>query len=201
MAEKFGWNGKPISADFAVLPSPIKVPNPATSSAHRVGKFAAGFGNVGLSVAHAAWQMLAITNQGVPMPLRFFSYKLPENPKPADRIMSVETSKELLEIMDATILGGTATSAFKKGRYRRLRRDLGGKTGTLTGSHPKGVTTWFAGAYPIDNPEVVVVSVVVLKDLWHIKAANLAAEAILAYHDHKKARKLAKSKANKASKN
>ena len=160
MTEKFGWNGEPISSDFHVPISPIKIPNPATSSAHRVGKFAAGFGNVGLSVAHATWQMLAIANDGVPKPLSLFAYQNAGSTQAAEAIMSKETSKELLDIMDATVLGGTATSVFRTGRYRKLRRDIGGKTGTLTGSHPNGVTTWFAGAYPIDKPEVVVASVV-----------------------------------------
>ncbi|SMF83604.1 penicillin-binding transpeptidase domain-containing protein [Pseudobacteriovorax antillogorgiicola] len=193
MAKRFGWDGKPVTTDFSLRPSPIRTPNPATSSAHRVGSFAAGFGNVGISVAHATWQMLAIANLGVSKPLRLFSASGKEQALASERVLSEEASRELLAIMDATVLGGTATSVFRKGRYRRLRQDIGGKTGTLTGAHPKGVTTWFAGAYPIENPEVVVASVVVLEDLWHIKASNLAAEAILAHYDYRKSLKLSES--------
>ena len=197
MSETLGWNDRPIPADFLVPASPIRPPDPATSSAHMVGRFAAGFGYVGLSVAHASWQMMAIANSGYAKPLLLFqgseADRAPE-PRPYPRLFSQETAEDLVSIMDATVLGGTATSSFRKRSYRKFRGDIGGKTGTLTGSNPRGVTTWFAGLYPIHDPEIAVVSVVVLKDLWHVKAADLAAEAVKSYIDSQSFEEFAKTK-------
>ncbi|NRA64933.1 MAG: hypothetical protein HRU19_10660 [Pseudobacteriovorax sp.] len=204
MAEKFGWADKPVDADFTIPVSPMSAPNPKTSSAHQVGEFAAGFGYVGLSVAHASWQMLAIANAGYAKPLKLFQNSDDDaypGPIPHIQLFSKETADELLSIMDATVLGGTASSSFRRRGFRKIRSQIGGKTGTLTGYYPKGVTTWFAGVYPLEKPEVVVASVVVLKDLWHVKASGLAAEAVKAYLDDKKSANLAKSKQKKTLKN
>lgn len=203
MAQRFGWNQKAIPADFHIPISRIKPPDPSTSSAHMVGRFAAGFGYVGLSVAHAAWQMLAIANYGYAMPLSLFSDD-DENtlgPTPYKQVIQSTTAEKLRSLMDATVLGGTATSSFNHGKYRKIRRHVGGKTGTLTGSFPRGVTTWFAGMYPLDKPEVVIASVVVLKDLWHVKAPDLAAEAVISYLAFKKSSKIAKLKMSQGHKN
>lgn len=195
MANRLGWDNVSVDADFYIEPSPILPPDPLTSSTHQVGRFAAGFGNVGLSVAHATWQMLAIANKGKAKPLRISADNgilLDSNSE--RRIMSQTVATGLMEIMDATVIGGTAQSVFRSRRYRKFRRDFGGKTGTLTGYNPKGVTTWFTGIYPISKPKVVVAAVVILQDLWHIKAANLAGEAVLSYIHHSDAMVLAKAK-------
>ncbi|MFW7381625.1 MAG: penicillin-binding transpeptidase domain-containing protein [Oligoflexus sp.] len=183
-SRRFGWTGQQINADFKLTPSPIREPDPKASSVHTIGKFAAGFGYVGISAAHAAWQTLAIANDGIPKPIRLFregETAWEENRE--ERLVSSKTAQTLLSISDASVLGGTASSAFRQGRYRRLRFDVGGKTGTLTGSYPKGLTTWFAGVYPKKDPEVVVVSVTVLEELWQFRATNLAAEALLSYRE------------------
>jgi cell division protein FtsI/penicillin-binding protein 2 len=87
--------------------------------------------------------------------------------------------------MESTVLAGTATNAFKRGRLKLLRNEVGGKTGTLTGSNPQGLTTLFAGMYPIENPEIAVTAIVLLENLWKFKASNLAAEGFMAYYDYK----------------
>ncbi|MGE0172842.1 MAG: penicillin-binding transpeptidase domain-containing protein [Oligoflexales bacterium] len=183
MAARFGWNGYPVKTDFQMPPSPIKIPNPRTSSVHTIGRFAAGFGSVGTSPAHMAWQMLAIARDGEAIPLRMFSDDRLTDHDPI-RIIQPRTAKTIREIMFATTHGGTASSTFRHRRYRKLREIVGGKTGTLNGHSPTGVVTWFAGMMPLDNPRVVVASVVVLEDLWHFKASDLAAESFLAYYDY-----------------
>jgi cell division protein FtsI/penicillin-binding protein 2 len=87
--------------------------------------------------------------------------------------------------MQASVQGGTASHAFRRGKYRKLREIVGGKTGTLTGQSPKGLTTWFSGMAPLDAPEIVVASVVMLESKWLIKGTHLAAESIWAYYDQK----------------
>ncbi|MBQ47036.1 MAG: hypothetical protein CMP10_06080 [Zetaproteobacteria bacterium] len=188
MAERFGWNGKPTPADFLVPPSPMKPPNPYTSSTHTVGKFAAGFGYVGISAMHATWQMLAIANNGQSKPLQLIKNQS-QVPQEGGNIISPETADTLRSTMDATTLGGTASFAFKRGKYRKLRYKVGGKTGTLTGYSPSGLTTWFSGIMPLDNPEVVVAAVVVIEDLWKFKSPQLAAEALMMYDQLKRRQK------------
>lgn len=184
MARNFGWEF-PIPADFAIDKSPIKFPAAENSSTHTIGRFAAGFGHVSISAVHAAWTMAIVGNGGKATPVRLFS----DTPVPPhDTLVSAiapETAAKLLNIMDATVQGGTASGAFKRSKYRKFRSFVGGKTGTLTGSSPKGITTWFAGVAPLDNPEIAIASVVVLDERWHIKAPNLAAEGVWAFYDYK----------------
>lgn len=184
-AKRYGWDsGVPV--DFRLEKSPFMPPSAANSSTHTVGRFAAGFGYVGLSPVHAAWMMLAIANRGAPLPLKLFQDT--PSPDPAlmtDRLFSEDTAKHLNEILDASVKGGTASHTFRRGKYRKLHDLVGGKTGTLTGSAPRGITTWFAGIAPLNNPEIVVASLVMLDERWHIKAPTLAAEAIWAYFDGK----------------
>ncbi len=185
MARKLGWGNQTLASDFFVPQSPLREPNPSSSSINTIGKFAAGFGSVGLSAVHAAWQYMVIANDGIAVPLHIF--KVPDDKVAANnpRAIEAQTAISLKGIMDATVMSGTASSAFSRGRLRVLRTEVGGKTGTLNGNHPQGLTTWFAGIYPLDDPEIAVASVVMLESLWKFKATNLAAEAIMAYHDYK----------------
>jgi peptidoglycan glycosyltransferase len=182
-ARKFGWEGS-IPVDFQMDKSPFLPPGASNSSTHTVGQYAAGFGYVGTSAVHQAWSMLVIANQGVSMPLRLFRdtpILAPDGV--AGRVISAKTAQQLSDLMTASIKGGTASSTFRVGKYRKLRELVGGKTGTLTGTSPKGLTTWFAGMAPTDVPQVVVASVVILDERWHIKGHNLAAEGIYGFFE------------------
>lgn len=190
-AEKFGWEKK-IPSDFDIPISPIQFPKPNSSSVATVGKFTAGFGLVGLSAVHSTWQMLAIANDGHPIPIRITEGEKTFLP-PLAPIMSKETAEELREVMRPTVQNGTASYAFRKRRYRQYSHQVGGKTGTLTGSTPKGLTTWFAGMMPIEKPEIVVSAVVVVGNKWIYKGPQLAAEAFRAWDKLKtKREKIAK---------
>ncbi|MBC7533004.1 MAG: hypothetical protein H7318_15630 [Oligoflexus sp.] len=186
MAHKLGWNNPGLASDFFLTPSPLREPNASSASIHTIGKFAAGFGSVGISAVHASWQYMTIANDGLSIPVHIFKDTV--NPDPTkDGIKAIEkdTAVNLRSIMETTVLAGTATNAFKRGRMKLLRNEVGGKTGTLTGSNPQGLTTWFAGMYPIESPEVSVAAVVLLENLWKFKASNLAAEGFMAYYDYK----------------
>lgn len=179
MAEKFGWNRDHIPADFMLPSSPFYPPDVSSSSVQTVGKFAAGFGSVGLSALHAAWQMLVIANDGVSKDIKLFDTTSSDTD--GRRLLTSRTASKLKAIMTSTVKGGTATSIFRSRRYRSLRHDVGGKTGTLSLKNPKGITSWFTGMMPLDKPEVVVAAVVIYENLWLFKAPDLAAEAFLAY--------------------
>lgn len=184
-AQRFGWKTG-VPTDFHLEKSPFRPPLPHNSSTHTVGRYAAGFGYVGISAVHAAWIMLTIANNGAPVPIKIFKDSpTPDSRSLEYRMFSSSTTRHLIDIMDSTIRGGTASFAFRRGKYRKLRHLVGGKTGTLTGRSPKGLTTWFAGMMPLEAPEIVVAAVVVLEDRWHIKGPHLAAEAFWAYYDLK----------------
>ena len=190
MAGRLGWNIGTIPADFFIPSSPIKFPDPQFSSASTVGKFAAGFGSVGMSAMHAAWQALIIANDGKAMPLKLFvPGQEDQQPSTDDKqnrqVINVETARKIREVMKSTIHAGTGSLAFKRGAYRNIKEMVGGKTGTLNGTSPRGLTTWFVGMMPIEDPEVVIATVVILEDHWIFKAPNLAAEALLTYSNFK----------------
>jgi cell division protein FtsI/penicillin-binding protein 2 len=188
-ANLYGWN-RPLDADFFIPVSPIKAPDSRTASALTVGKFSAGFGYVGLNAAHAAWVMLTIARNGEALPLQLFADTVEKRlPTIYPKIIEPETAGKLRGLMDYSVRGGTAHFAFQSRKFWKVRRIAGGKTGTLTGDNPKGMTTWFTGLMPLESPEIAVAAVVILEDLWHIKGANLAAEAMYAYrrmHQKKK---------------
>jgi len=98
-------------------------------------------------------------------------------------IYSPDTAARLMDVMRSTVHGGTASHAFGKGRYRTIANEVGGKTGTLNGRTPAGLTSLFIGFYPVSNPKIAVASIVVLEDRYLFKAPQLAAEAILAWKD------------------
>lgn len=183
MVDRFHWN-RPLPANFYVPISPINVPSTSRSSVQTVGKFAAGFGQVGSSVVHSAWRTAVIANDGVSIPLKLFQESPFKSEKKPERIVSSDSAKAIREIMDATVKGGTASSAFYGRRFRVIRQEVGGKTGTLTGSNPAGITTWFSGIYPLSHPEIVVSAVTIIDDYWIFKAPQLGAEAIAAWRYH-----------------
>jgi len=188
-ATRFGF-GAPPPADFYTETIHLNVPTPENSSAYTVGRFAAGFGPASTSAVHIAWQMVALANDGVARPLVLFNdtqvEDFPAGSQAAEinRVVDADTARQIRDVMAATVRGGTASSAFRRGRYKKLRDYVGGKTGTLTGKTPEGLTTLFSGMAPLDaQPEVVVATIVLLQDRWIIKAPILAAEAFSAYFD------------------
>jgi cell division protein FtsI/penicillin-binding protein 2 len=183
-AKIFGWEQQ-LPADFDVAPSKMLPPGASHSTTHTVGRFAAGFGHVGISPVHANWIALAVGNKGRSRDLRLFSEKLDESLLPTEghQLVSADTASRLLDVMRATVSDGTATNVFNRGRYRYVASETAGKTGTLRGRSPVGLTTLFFGVYPLSNPQIAVSTVVVLEDYYAFKAAQLAAEAIVSWRD------------------
>lgn len=125
-----------------------------------------------------------IANRGVAKPLSVLNDQTGLSNVPQDSpIYGPDTADRLMDVMRSTVNSGTATHAFAKGRYRSIARDVAGKTGTLTGRTPAGLTSLFIGFYPVSKPKIAVSSVVVLEDRYNFKAPQLAAEAILAWKD------------------
>lgn len=202
-ASKFGWDEK-VQADFQTEASRLYAPDPTMSSVHTVGRFAAGFGNVTISPVHAAWTSLVMANSGIAKSLNIFADKEDKEELQSfnsKRVFSDATADKFNSLLNRSIRGGTATYAFRKRKFRKFRRTLGGKTGTLTGKAPEGLTTWFTGVWPVENPEVVVAAVVVNGHRWVIKGPHLAAETFWAYEKFRRTwsvGKVSKGKTQKA---
>lgn len=183
-AKLFGWESA-LPLDIVMDPSRMMPPPVANSTSHTVGRFAAGFGTVGFSPMHGAWMATLIANRGIAKPLNVL--REPDvSPITVDKtpIYSDETATRLMDVMRSTVhSGGTASQIFSKGRYRTIANDVGGKTGTLNGRTPEGITSLFIGLYPVNAPRIAVASIVVLEDRYLFKAPQLAAEAILAWKD------------------
>ena len=155
----------------------MDIADPSQASSYSIGQQFAGFGNIGLTPAHALWLALLIARGGQSKALTLLRQKR-EKPFQEQRIFSEHTAFDMQKAMSETVRLGTATQVFRKRRYRFLRRVVGGKTGTLMGKNPEGLTSWFIGLMPFHNPKIVVSAVVVNhKKKWVIKGTHLAAEA------------------------
>lgn len=187
-AEKLGW-GRGIQSDFFTPTSPINPPQPAMSAIHTVGKYAAGFGLVGLSAIHAAWISLLVARDGMAAPLRIFAenspYLLKNTESAKARLISEKGALKLRAMMHETVRVGTASSAFRSLGMGKIKSFAAGKTGTLNSQAPLGLATWFVGLMPYDAPQVVVSAVVVNQGKWVIKGANLAAEGLRLWQEYK----------------
>ncbi len=200
-AGKFGW-GHPIPADFHIPLSPIDLPLAGSSNIQTVGRFAAGFGRVGLSPMHAAWFNLLIANKGRPQPLRITtSPNAILTTELKDQVgLDEATTWKIRQIMHKTVVSGTARGVFHRKRYRDIMPLVGGKTGTLTSQELKAQVTWFAGMMPYKDPKFIVSSVVVLDaERWHIRGPDLAAEAFFLAQKTDEAAKVRLQSLSKAS--
>ena len=176
-ARKLGWEKK-LPTDFEYHPSPLSPPPVQRVGIQAVGKFAAGFGKVGMNAVHAAWLNLVIANKGQSKSIQLYMPAVEvQSLKAQPKLFSEDTAEQLKSMMRQTVIGGTATSAFRRSPYRQIKRRVSGKTGTLSGIDPKGSTTWFAGLMSYEKPEIAVAAVVVNQEKWSIKGMHLAAEA------------------------
>lgn len=200
-AKKFGWERDDL-ADFSVPASRFIAPD-TKSGTYTVGRFAAGFGHVGISAVHANWIALALGNKGKSVTLKLIK----ESNKPVldvtaetarkqtdlessltetvpnNIVVTEDTASQLLSVMKSTVQDGTASNTFWRPRYRGIASESGGKTGTLRGRSPEGLTTLFFGVYPISAPKIAVSSIVVMDPSYSLKASQLAAEAIYSWNE------------------
>lgn len=191
MAEGFGFN-QPIMKEFGFLKSEIH----QVKDDYSLAELASGY-NVDtiISPIHAAALASVVANDGILRTPKLISKivdpKTGENIWPElsteKRAISLETSKEMHEMMAMTIDGGTARRSFRKmnNSYRDVL-DIGGKTGSITGGTPFGKRDWFA-AYAIPREagkgkgiSISVMNVNVKK--WHVKSTMLAKNIIEYYY-------------------
>lgn len=119
--------------------------------------------------------------------------------KPSRPTMLASTAERLAEMMEKTILIGTARKHYRDYRRHPVLSNLfiGGKTGSLTGYKPRGKYDWFVGfAQDEANPErkIAFASMIINGKFWRVKSSFLARQAVLQYFRDTKRVSIAKRK-------
>lgn len=165
-AKLFGYNSD-LGFDVPLLDSMATIPD----ASYGLSRTAAGFGEVRMSPIHAAVMMSVIANGGSLVKPRLVDrvvsvdgkilYEAPFR-EVLGRSLQPETAKALMSMMHNTTTVGTSRRDFSGNNWlKQAGVKVAAKTGTLSGSNPKGLNRWFIAAAPIDKPEVVVAILVV----------------------------------------
>ena len=164
-AENFGFNA---ALPFEAPVERSEFHNPADT--YEIARTAAGFTGANISPLHAAVIASTIANHGRMMRPYIIDrvindkgeIKYLAQASVLKNVILDATSRELLEMMTATVETGTARRHFAKLRKGLLRNiDIAAKTGTLRGDSPKGIYHWFVAAAPVDNPTIALAALVI----------------------------------------
>lgn len=180
---KFGFNQ-------ALLPgTPVKVSTAGEpQDNHGLMLMGAGLDHeVKISPLHAAVMMAAIANGG-----RMMNPGLTDKvidaagavkdtyaPREIRRLVTPETASSLTRMLSTTVTQGTSRKAFHDRRGRpRLDVEIAAKTGSISGTDPKGHYSWFAAFAPARNPRIALVALVINQDRWKIKSSQVGEQAL-----------------------
>ena len=103
------------------------------------------------------------------------------------RVLKSVTAARLRRMMEVTVRSGTCRHAFSdpSGRPYLGNMRVSGKTGTLRPETNEGMTSWFIGFAPSQNPEVVISVMLENGAVWRQKANELARDLLRSYfHAH-----------------
>ncbi|MBY0412801.1 MAG: hypothetical protein K2Q18_01485 [Bdellovibrionales bacterium] len=191
MAENFGFNQSFIQElDF------VRSYIGHAADDYRLAELASGFNDeTVISPIHAAMMASIVANNGVMKNPKVISKivdakgeTLWENTAIEKQVLLPETTKEMREMMEMTVDGGTARKSFGKMNtgYKNALQ-MGGKTGSITGGKPFGKRDWFAAyAIPRDIEQGKGISISVMNvnvKRWHVKSTMLAKNIIEYYYN------------------
>jgi hypothetical protein len=99
---------------------------------------------------------------------------------PPRQVLSPALASELRHMLIDTTTRGTARRAFRTRGGRPLlgQVQVAGKTGSLSGTNPKGRYEWFIGVAPAQSPRIAVAVVVVQRARWWRNASQVASEVL-----------------------
>ena len=185
-ADKFLFN-QPVETDLPLPPSSIEM-DPADDWS--IAETASGYTRgTNISPVHGAMLAAAMINDGVMVAPNIVETVTDrhgiilfeaETPK---RYVAIkpETAAEMRELMKRTVSNGSARRQFRGFSKRFKNVEVGGKTGSLTGFHPKGKYDWFVG-YATDGERKIAYAVLCInKEYWYVKSAHLARRLIENY--------------------
>ena len=98
--------------------------------------------------------------------------------------MTPETASKLDKLMQETVRKGSARKSFRKFHRGDMEQvKVGGKTGSLTGFHPKGRYDWFVGYAQLGDKKIAFAALCINKEKWYVKSSRLAREILEFYFD------------------
>lgn len=185
-ADRFGFN-RAIAADLPVQAGRAEI----TEDAWELAETASGYTRSNtMSPLQGAMIAASVVNEGKMMePYVVRSVHAMDGaqlysaqPTVASVAVDPETAAQIRELMRATVTRGTSKRSFRgffRGQMREL--DVGGKTGSLTGTDPYGKYDWFVGYGDDGENKIAIAALTVHKKLWRVKSSYLARRAIEVY--------------------
>lgn len=185
-ADRFGFNRR-IASDVPMQQGSAKIPDDPFGLAES----ASGFTRENtMSPLQGALMAAAIANDGVMMEPYVVerltaldgSQVYQAQPQMAVQAVDPGTAAELRSMMRDTILRGTSQGSFKRFFRKEFAFvDVGGKTGSLTGTDPRGKYDWFVGYAEGGAHRIALCALTIHEKYWRVKSSYLARRAIEAY--------------------
>lgn len=182
-AQAFGF-GHALPFDVPTRRSEAEVPADRLERA----RTAAGFWHTHLSPLHGALLAATVANDGMmPRPgiverivERDGAVALSYEPRDFRQVIPRTTARAVGQMMRGTVEDGTSRRAFHDARGRPVIPgvEIAGKTGSLSDSEPYRAYSWWIGFAPVDAPTIALATLVVNEPIWHIKANQVAVEAM-----------------------
>lgn len=185
-ADRFGFNRR-IASDVQVQQGKALIP----SDSWGLAETASGFTRENtMSPLQGALIAASVINDGVMMEPYVVQKLAKEDgsslylaePKVANVTMDPATASEIRALMKETVLHGTSQRSFRgffKKEYTFL--DVGGKTGSLTGTDPRGKYDWFVGYAGFGGRRIAVAALTIHEKQWRVKSSYLARCAMETY--------------------
>ncbi len=176
---RFGWTQPPAPGHPGGVVKPVE-------TRFQLGELGCGLDGCAITPLHAA-QMAGILARGQRVTPHWIERVVdgqgrvvaaPPSSEPV-QVLRPELARELRQMLVDTTVRGTARSAFRRHAPKLSGKiKVAGKTGSLSGTDPKGHYEWFAGVAPADDPKIAIATVVVNGELWWRSASQLAAEVL-----------------------
>lgn len=190
MAYDFGFNQE-IMSDLSLSPSLFHM----AQDQYNLAELASGFNRkTMISPVHAAAMVSVVPNNGamsVPKVVKKIINKTTgeifwEADDQFRPVISHDSAEQLKEMMESTVLRGTARGVQRRlPRVVKNRIEVGGKTGSITGGMPFGRRDWFISyAMPKDARQGKGISIAVMNvniKKWYVKSTYLSGEVMSYY--------------------
>ncbi|MBY0471238.1 penicillin-binding protein [bacterium] len=195
-AERFGFN-RSIASDLPMEMGRADISDDAWSLAETASGFTR---ETTMSPLQGALIAAAVVNEGKMMEPYVVQSATADDGKylyhARSRVSSVtvdpQTANEIRALMRQTVTRGTSRTSFRGFTRGALSMvDVGGKTGSLTGTEPRGKYDWFIGFAELGNRRVAVAALTIHEKYWVVKSSYLGRRAIESYF--KNQRKVASS--------